>query len=565
MNSSRQRSDTDEVARLRSRLERERKAREEAERLLEQKSSELYDASQQLEKEVRQVRVLSRSVDASRDGIALIDHHGNFSYVNPACALIFGYDPADLIERPLTQLFSDAERTRFYNKILPQYEKEDVWRGELAGCHKTGKPVIQDIVLSRLPNGGTIYAVRDISDRRKKEVYAREIERRLQKAEREAELFTLGNAVAHDFNNLIAAISGNVMMLKMDLQEDPDNYYRVNQIDTAIQQAAGVIRSLELERSNDTQAMVPIDLVDLMQTGLQIAGAIKPANIIIQTDFPPCAIVRTNEVLLTRCLLNIAKNAFYAMKDGGQFHLRIAKTASMKMSSGAQIFSLGEARETLCWIVELTDNGIGITPDQVSRIFEGFYTTKPKRVGSGLGLEALKSLVSNCDVRVEVESAVGEGTRFRLFFYQLDPSSITNSPPSDVSEIPVSDMAFRPREAPLTIMLVDDNALVGATLKEQIESRNMKAHWYQDPRIALAEFERAPYDYDVAITDLTMPHLNGHELAAKLKQLRSTFPIILYSGQAAYIADDTLYAAILKKPIAIDDLETTLKHAALSL
>lgn len=565
MNQSLQQSETEQITRLLRRLERERKARKEAEQLLEQKSAELYDASRQLEKEVRQVRVLSQSVDASRDGIALINQQGQFSYMNPAYALMFGYEPEELLERPWTTLFGETEVTRFFYDVLPQFKKEGVWRGEALGYKKSGSTVVQDIVLSQSRDGGIIYSVRDISERRKRQTYAREIEARLQKAEREAELFTLGNAVAHDFNNLIAAISGNVMMLKMDLQDDLNNYYRVNQIDIAIQQAANVIRSLELERSNDTQAIVPIDLVELMQTGLQIAGAIKPANIITKTEFPQQAQVHTNEVLLTRCLLNIAKNAFYAMKDEGLFHIRIAKAVADKISPDAQVFKLGAAGGALKWVVELTDNGAGISPQKVEKIFEGFYTTKPKRAGSGLGLESLKSLVANGDVGVEVESELGVGTRFRLFFYEESLSPSADKIGNSVSQSDITNTSSSMAPSQLRVMLVDDNPLVGATLKEQIESRKHRAQWYEDPRDALNQFKLAPESYDVVITDLTMPHLSGHDLAVRLKQVRVDIPIILYSGQAAYIDDDAVYSAILQKPITIEELETELSRAVSSL
>ena len=546
-------NNSQEVKRLTRRLERERKAREEAERLLEQKSSELYDASEQLAKEVHQVRILSAGVEAARDGVALMDKHGNCSYMNPAFAEIFGYETSELLGQSWRMLFDSAERDRFISVIYPQFERDGVWRGEALGQSKAGEIIVQDVVLSRLPDEGFLYSLRDITQRRGREKYARDLEERLLKAERDSALFTFGNAVAHDFNNLIAAINGNVTMMKMDLQNDPDNYYRAHQIELAIQQAANVIRSLEIERSNEVQLIAPLDLVELMNTGLQIASAIQPTNIAVHTSFPSAAQVETNEVLLTRCLLNISTNAFAAMNEGGTFDIKIGKRKSKPIVSNAQMVTLGTAGKTLSYLIELTDDGTGINPEKLTRIFDEFYTTKPKLTGSGLGLESLKALVEASNVFVEVESSAGVGTRFRLSFYS--------------DEEPAAQSAAKtPRQmgktkAELTIMLVDDDALVGHTLKEQIESRNHHVTWHMEPAEALDAFKLNQKHYDLVITDLTMPGMSGKELAAQLKQLSPNIPIILYSGQTAYIEKDSLYAAILQKPITLKALEAALVKA----
>lgn len=553
MTSKEVQTDHQTLIRLERKLAREIKARQQAERLLEEKSAQLYEANEKLQKEIEQVKILNQSVDATQDGVALLDAEGRVTYLNPAFAAMFEYERETLIGQPWSLLFSKAEHDRLRQSVMPKVKDAGHWRGEAYGLTRGGKSNVQDLVLSALPNEGMVLATRDISERRKREIYARDLETRLQKAERESVLFTLGNAVAHDFNNLLAAISGNVLLMKMDLKDDIDNYYRVNQIDIATQQAASVIRSLELERSNETQVQTDLNLIELMNTGLQIASAIKPRGIQLDTDFPETAIVKANEVLLTRCLINIAKNAFDAMEDAGQFHIRVARNPAPKLFKSANYVELGTPQAKTEWVLEMMDTGSGIPKDKLSHIFDSFYTTKPVLKGSGLGLQSLTTLTQHGNIWVQVESAPGLGTRFRLNFGAPD----TVKPISPQQAVPTSVA----KDDAIRILLVDDNALVGNVISEILKRQGHSVDLCEDPRKAWTKFKDPSCHYEIVITDLTMPNLSGEKLTAKIKHLAPDIPVILYSGQAAYVEDNEVYAAILKKPITSEALNAAIKEA----
>lgn len=545
------------LKRLERKLQRERLAREEAERLLEEKSSELYSLNGLLQTQVRDIEVLRHSIDMATDGIALTDGDGAFIYMNPAHAGMFAYTVEELLGQSWTILYGEAENERLGEIVFPRLQSEGTWRGETYGLSKTGFTIIQEIVLTLLPSGGLICATRDISARRKREIYARDLEGRLQKAEREAALFTLGNAVAHDFNNLIAAISGNAAMLKTALRNDFDNYHRVNQIEIATRQAANVIRSLNIERSNDTQNLAPIDLAELIQTGLQIAEAIKPKGIQVITDIPVEAEIISNEVVVTRCLLNIVKNAFEAMNGVGTVTLRVATTCSvMALADNVRTLATGVKREDPIWIVEITDTGSGVPENKLDHIFEDFFTTKPKLGGSGLGLQALRTLADSGNVFVEVETAKNVGTRFRLSFYK----DVLRADPS----LPIRSLRTEGQSKPragLRILLVDDNALVGRMLEDALLQMKFLPDWINDPRAVLRLIESAKKPYDLIITDLSMPYIDGQNLSRQIRSIRPDLPIIIYSGQASLIEPSSIYAAILQKPIGMDALGVAIRNA----
>ena len=246
---------------------RERRAREEAERLLEEKSSMLFDVNQKLEAEAQHARLLVTAIESASDGVAITDAEGRFTFMNKSHAVMFGFTLEELLGEPWSLLYDPTEMRRFERQIMPKFEQFGFWRGETIGRGKNGERVLQEVVLTGLPAGGLICATRDIALRRRAQIRAREMEQRLQKAEQEAALSTLGNAVAHDFNNLIGAISGYAMLIQSEVAADSQAASFSERIGQAADQAAGVIRSLEVERSNDTQTLDDVDLAALGQTG----------------------------------------------------------------------------------------------------------------------------------------------------------------------------------------------------------------------------------------------------------------------------------------------------------
>jgi PAS domain S-box-containing protein len=541
------------TAQFRKRLGRERRARVEAEKLLEEKSGELFDAYQQLSVESARARVLLSAVEASSDGIALTNGAGCFTYMNAAHASMFGYTPGELIGQPWSLLYSPATTVFFETVVMPILPESGNWRGEVEGVGKSGAPVRQEVVLTDRGEDGLICVTRDIGERMAREKEARELEARLLKAEREAALFIVGNAVAHDFNNLIAAISGYALLLQHDLDEGSASFDWAGRILQAAEQASDVVRSLEVERNNDVRAIDELDLVKLLRTGLAISEAIRPKGIRLEVDLPEIVLVRSNEVLLSRALVNIAKNAFEAMHPAGTFTVRLTAQASSPFAPGARKFRLGDLRRPAAYVLELTDTGTGIPPEKLESVFDPFMTTKGPMRGSGLGLLSLKALVDTGSADVEVETLLGHGTSFRILF--------------PAPEMPQREKTVSFRRKPertrgqSAVLVVDDNAVVGQMLAETLTRQGFIADWEPDPSTALKRIESADFDHDVLLTDLTMPGLRGDELARRAKAAQPNLPIILYSGQASYMPTDPIYSDILTKPIHPDRLQDAISRA----
>lgn len=541
-----------QLAKFQKRLNREKAARIEAETLLEQKSSELFDASEKLRIESARAQALAAAVGTASDGLALTNAEGLFTYMNPAHASMFGYTINEIMGESWSVLYKPRLIEFIGETAMPILMTEGSWRGELEGLAKSGAPVYQEVVLTLRPEGGLVCATRDIGARLQREKEARELEARLLNAEREAALFTVGNAVAHDFNNLIAAITGYGLLLQSELDPESEAHTRVSRILEAAGQASSVVRSLEVERNNDVRSLAEIDLVKLLRTGLGIAEAIRPNGIAVNVDLPDTALANCNEVLLSRALINVVKNAFDAIGTEGSLSIRLGQNPQIGVTGEKHTHIIGRSERPPLFVLEILDDGPGIPADKLERVFSPFITSKGALRGSGLGLLSLKALADTGTVTVEVETSPGQGTCFRLFFIGV-PEEVDIAPEEAVVAVE-SDQAIR-------VLIVDDDEAVGQMLLETLEKLGCQPVWQSDPQRALRLFETAPRAFDVIVTDLTMPGLNGDELARAARRTRADIPLILYSGQSAYLPSDPIYADILTKPIAPSKLHSAILTA----
>lgn len=545
------------IAILERKLARQVRARAEAERLLELKAGELSAIFERLTYEIERTSVLTAAMESASDGIALADPNGLFIFMNKAHAVMFDYEGPELIGQPWSVLYGPEEIDRISTDVMPWLEAESSWRGEATGRTKFGRELLQEIVLTALPNGCLICATRDITVRRVRQKQARQMEAKLQVAERHAALYALGNAVAHDFNNLIAAISGFAMLIEQDVPSDSAVRVRAQRIQQAASQASAVIRSLEVERGDDVVTQGEVDLVGLIRTGLSIAEAIRPPGVSIHIELPEEAIVYSNELTLSRCLLNISKNAFDAMCGNGKLCIRLAQAPREFLAEPVARKVLGDAAQEFDWIIEISDTGSGISSDKLESIFDPFFSTKPSLKGSGLGLLSLTNLVDAGGVSVEVSSSLGVGTQFRISFRNQKLPDIAKNP---ITEKKIDKISSRRA----SILIVEDDAMMGEVLQEVVSSFGYHPCWVDNPKAALALLEQSGADIDMIITDQTMPDMKGSELAKRVKRLWPDLPIIIYSGQANYIDPDPIYLAVLRKPISPESLKSLIDKALAS-
>ncbi len=526
-----------EFARLQRKLEREREARLAAEELLESKSAELFETFQRFRLEASRSQALTDAAEAAADGIALTDPQGIFTYMNLSHARLFGYEPHELIGKPWSVLYTEEMAAELGEVAIPVVFGEGSWRGDVKGLAKNGDPVEQEVALTARPRGeGLICITRDARERLAREARMRELERKMRTSEKSIALYVLSNTVAHDLGNLVAIIEGNATVLEATLP-DGQTKERIRKICTATGAAREVLRSLETGVDAEMIERRPVDLSTFLTTTLGLLEAIKPRGVAIEAELPRSAPAQVNEMLLSRSVLNIIKNAFEAMGDHGTLKVRLKAGAP----GGNPSLRLGPVVGDPEWQIEIEDDGPGFPSEDLERFFTPFASTKKRTRFSGLGLLSVNALAESRGATVEIDTSPGRGTLFRILIPRTAPVPARSATRTRLE-------ASVPR-----VLIVEDEAEIGEALRARLEAEGYSASFLSDPVLA-RQVLSAGSGFDLVITDLNMPKLAGDALAREVRETRPDLPFMLISSQAGFLTATDLFVSILSKPINYEEL-----------
>ena len=364
--------------------------------------------------------------------------------------------------------------------------------------------------------------------------------------ERLSALGQMASGIAHDINNAISPVTlyfDTLLESESDLTPRAREYLPIvlRAIDDV---SATVSRMREFYRPRDEQtALAPVDLNELTEQVIELTKARwsdmpQQRGIVIEVvrEFQPnLPRVPAVENEIREALTNLVFNAVDAMPLGGRLTL-----ATRTVDDGVEL--------------AVADNGVGMDEQTRRKCLEPFFTTKGER-GTGLGLAMVYGVVRRHAATLNVESAPGEGTRFVLTFPQTRPGQ-QPVPPRDESPSPVV--------APMRILLIDDDPLVLAPLKEILESDGHEVLATDDPRRGIDAFlaDQASRPFQVVITDLGMPHLDGRAVARAIKRVSANTPVILLTGWGRRLDAEAQPAAdidhVLGKPPRVRELRAVL-------
>lgn len=281
-----------------------------------------------------------------------------------------------------------------------------------------------------------------------------------------------------------------------------------------------------------------------MRKNRNFPRASVPATVDIQADIRTRALVWGNAVELDQVVMNLGTNAAHAMQDDGGV-LGVTVT-DFSAAAGGSIQGVSLPAGDYVRIA-VSDTGSGIRPEDLGAVFDPYFTTKGPGQGSGLGLALVQGIVENCGGRVTVSSTWGRGSVFTVYL----PVTREQAEPAPDEE--VSPVRTRGR-----ILLVDDEPLVTEVCRRNLENWGYTVTTTNDSRHALELFAAAPDDFDLVMTDLTMPNLTGAQLAGEMRKISPAMPILLLSGygsgMSADIARDSSISAFASKPLVKDDL-----------
>ena len=331
-----------------------------------------------------------------------------------------------------------------------------------------------------------------------------EMQLKLQHSQRLETVGTLTGGIAHDVNNQLAAILGQLNLGREYLDAGHPAALRMEKAEEAAQRCAKMIKSLLGFSHQARPELEYLDLNQLVHTTATLVERLLGGRIRLDLDLAPgLPPLRGDRVNLEQVLMNLAVNARDAMPQGGRLLI------STRL----------EAQRELCLAVK--DNGTGIPPEILPKIFDPFFTTKEVGKGTGLGLAMVFGIVQAHGGRIEVDSLVGIGTEFRIFLpFELGhPSPDPDVPTQNLEEIP-----FAGRK----ILVVDDEPSLRELLAEAFTTRRARVDTAPNGAEGWALWKAS--HYDLVISDQRMPELTGLELLARIRASGSQVPVILASG-----------------------------------
>ncbi|MEI6127998.1 MAG: ATP-binding protein, partial [Pseudomonadota bacterium] len=373
---------------------------------------------------------------------------------------------------------------------------------------------------------GSTHIVRDITERKQAEEERLKLEQQLLQSQKMEAIGTLAGGIAHDFNNILAGIIGFGEIAKDKLAQDSQSVHYLDQILKLGDRAAKLVQQiLVFSRKTDSKRS-PLQLSPLIKEVLTLLRETFPATIEIrQKLFDQGSVVEANPTQIHQVLMNLCTNAFMAMqgKDG------VLEVELTRVSlSREDIASYKDIEPGPYVLLKISDTGTGIDPAIISRIFDPFFTTKGVGKGTGLGLSVVHGIIKAHGGDITVASEPGKGATFSILLPEV-------STPAEIEQEENNCKLLTGSEH---ILFVDDEEALIGLVKELLEPLGYTVTAVQSGREALALFQKAPEKFDLVITDLSMPHMSGYELAQKLIGFKPGIPVILCTGYNETMLDN---------------------------
>ena len=377
----------------------------------------------------------------------------------------------------------------------------------------------------------------------------KQMEEDLRQAHKMEAIGTLAGGVAHDFNNILSIILGNTELALDNIQGRGPAKDNLEEISTACLRARDVVRQL-LSYSRKTEATrKPMDINGALKESFGLIRASLPAHVEIRQELAREApYISGDSTQISQIVINLCSNAADAMQNGGGI-LEI-KTDPVQFTRKHEDTGLEPGR-----YVKLTvrDSGEGIPEEALGRIFDPYFTTKEVGKGTGMGLAVVHGIVEEHKGKTAVQSTPGKGTTFEIFFPAVEAEAEPETRPDEA--LPTG------KER---ILLVDDEESLVMLNRMRLQRLGYSVHGATDPREALKQFRSDPGQFDLIITDMTMPSMMGDQLAREVMKIRRECPVILCTGYSELISEeeakDMGVRAFVLKPLEMRDLAKTVRN-----
>lgn len=468
--------------------------------------------------------------ERSAIGKSLTAPGGELLKINQSFADMLGYTVAELQQLNFAQITHPddvAESRECIRTLLAGLQEK--FRLEKRYIHKNGGIVWADVstTLLRDEQGTPIFLITsivNITDRKLAEEENKKLESELRQAQKLEAVGVLAGGIAHDFNNILSAIIGFSELASLDTPPGSEIAQDLAKVLTSAHRATDLVKQILAFSRQSTVERIPLNIQPLVKEALKMLRASFPATIRIKENIQACGAVLAAPTHIHQIVMNLCTNGLHAMeKTGGTLTVGVKTTTivTLAVMNGQQLLP-GEYVELI-----VSDTGTGIGPDIMDKIFDPYFTTKEVGKGTGLGLSISRGIVNSYGGIISVESTIGQGATFHVYLPLIH---------SEVEATVEAQDAPRGKER---ILFVDDEEFIVEVTKKILERLGYAVTAHNRAIDALAAFMDAPGQFDLVITDLTMPGLTGIDLARRMLLVRPDLPIILCTGFSNLVDEES--------------------------
>jgi signal transduction histidine kinase/ActR/RegA family two-component response regulator len=377
-------------------------------------------------------------------------------------------------------------------------------------------------------------------------------ERQLQQVLKIQAIGTLAGGIAHDFNNILFPIVGYTELTMDEVPDDSVAYNNLEEVLKAAHRAKDLVQQILTFSRQSGQERKPVEVHSIIKEALKLLRASIPASIeIIHKIDEDCRPVMGDATQIHQVIMNLGTNAYQAMQDkGGTLEVNL-REVDVGYEETVEKIGMQPGRHLQLLV---RDEGCGMDAAVLNRIFEPYYTTKEQGKGTGLGLSVIHGIVKNHRGDISVNSSPGKGTTFKVYLPIIEDMDAA-------TELEPSNGAAKGNER---ILLIDDEEQIVSMEQQMLENLGYEVTARTDSNEALKEFSQKPQNFDLVITDMTMPHMMGDELAQKLLDIKPDIPVILCTGFNEDITEEKALAMgiqkFVMKPVIKNDLATTIRN-----
>ena len=512
-------------------------------------------------------------INSSLDAILCIDEQQCITVFNPAATALFECPADQALGSKLGRFLPQVEAVLTIGAVSTQ-----ATLGEFVAATLQGREIFVEISVSlerrlvtRLPSAQyapeaiarrgkrgphgeitTIFA-RDLTANKLAEARRVALETQLRESQKMQAMGTMAGGIAHDFNNILSAILGNVDLAKQDTAATSPALTSLQEIEKAGRRARDLVRQILTFSRNEVPKRIAIQLDDVVREAARLVKVALPPTVELQLVIEPASQpILADTTQVEQALLNLCTNAILAIgSKKGWLRIALASVELDAALSGRIGLKPGHYVT-----ISVRDNGSGMAPETVGRVFEPFFTTREVGQGTGLGLSVVHGIMQTHQGGIDVQSVQGEGSLFTLYFPPTEQAMI-----APLAEVPQAEPI---RGKGRHVMYVDDDQALVFLIARLLKRRGFTVSTFTDPHKALAALQAAPKTFDILVTDYNMPGYSGIDLLRQAKFIRADLPVALASGYVTPELEQTAMReganALIYKPNDVSEFCETVQR-----